>query len=153
MKFIYKPEGVEPMEFDFAPGKLRSPEAEAIEKVTGLYLPAWQEAAGEGSQRALRAFLWVMLKRKQPTLKFDQVDVAADEMELVWETDEVETVIKSVYAERAKGPLSDEQTATLETFCAIYEDLTGEAWTAPEESPEDDGEPVAVEVPKAKKAG
>lgn len=159
MKFIYRPDGTEPQEWPFEPGKLLSPESEAIEKVTGLYLPAWQEAAGEGSQRALRAFLWVMLKRKQPTLKFDQVVVSASEMELVWELDDCEPVLAELHAEQVKrGTLSDEKRATLEFFANVYEDLAGEPWTAPEIDQVEDGdaEPALVapadvegEAPKA----
>jgi hypothetical protein len=143
--FRYSPEGADPQEWDFQPGKLLSPESEAIEKVTGLYLPAWQEAAVEGSQRALRAFLWVMLKRLQPTLKFEQVVVAADEMELVFTDDEIADVLAEIHKERVKGTLNEDQSQAAETFAAMYEERHGTPWAPSESTDEVEGEDPKAE--------
>lgn len=138
MKFIYQPEGAQAQEWPFQPGKLLSPESEAIEKVTGLYLPAWQEAVAEGSQRAMRAFLWVMLKRQQSTLKFDQLQVAADEMEVVYETEDAERVMTALEADRAKRPLNEDETAAYEVYGALYEELAGKPWKSAQPADDED---------------
>jgi hypothetical protein len=76
MIITYSPEDGDVQEFEFLPAKLLSPEAEAIEAVGGA---AWDtfEQFGEkflrGSIRAYRAALWVMLKRQNPKLRFQDL--------------------------------------------------------------------------------
>lgn len=49
-------------------------EGRAVEKVTGLPIKAVGAAAVEGSLLATQAFVWVAMKRRQPTLKFSDLD-------------------------------------------------------------------------------
>lgn len=80
-KVTYQPEGVEtPKEWDFKPGRMLSPEMGAIEKHTGMLFPEWVEKFQRGSTLAIHAFLYVMLKRENPTLKFDDVVFCLDEV-------------------------------------------------------------------------
>lgn len=88
MKLTYKPEGAEPKVWIFKPGKLLSAEAEAIEDVTGMSYMAAGEALDTGRMKALRAFVWIFLKRDTPTLRFDQVEICLDDLELDMDDDE-----------------------------------------------------------------
>lgn len=73
-KFVYAPEGADPMKWEFDPMRLLSPEAMAIEKLTGMSFGIeWQEACVSGNMTAVHALLYVFLKRQNPTLKPDQV--------------------------------------------------------------------------------
>lgn len=80
-------------EFQFNPGKLTSPEAEAIEDVGGDRwdtFDRWGELFMSNNRKALRAALWIMLKRENPALKFNSVVVTADA--ITWDFDQDEQV-------------------------------------------------------------
>lgn len=65
---------VEPEEvIDFDPGKLLNVEAIAIERKTGLTLMAVLAGMATGSMTAITAAVWVMRKRANPKLMFEQV--------------------------------------------------------------------------------
>lgn len=83
MDFIYTPEGATPKRWEWAPGKMPSPEAEEIEKRTGQLHSAAAQACAAGSIRATHAFLFVLLRRGNPALEYDQVVFTADEIS--WE--------------------------------------------------------------------
>jgi hypothetical protein len=72
-KFIYKPEGADPLSWDFDPDKMKSSELIAIEEATGWTAAEWGDAAERGSVKAVNALLWVMLRRDRPGLDLDQV--------------------------------------------------------------------------------
>lgn len=80
MEIVYAPEGVEPRTWQFTPRKLMSAEAEAIEIVGG---DLWEDfdtfgrLFNKGNRRALRAALWVLLRREDPGLRFDSLSVGA----------------------------------------------------------------------------
>jgi hypothetical protein len=85
MKLIWTPEDGEPREWLFQPRKLLSPEAEAIEDVGGATwdnFPAFTEKLAHSNMKALRAALWVMRKRTEPRLRFDQVVIRVGEVDL-----------------------------------------------------------------------
>jgi hypothetical protein len=88
VKFIYKPEGAKPREWPFDPAKLMSPEIEAIERHTGFTFQGWAEAIGNGSFIAIHGLLYVMLKREAPTLRWDDVQFSASEIDMVMEAAE-----------------------------------------------------------------
>lgn len=88
MQFVYKPEGAEPKRWDFDPVKVMSPEAEAIERHTGMTFKHWLSALGEGSMTAVHGLLYVMLKRSDPTLQWDAVQFCLAEIEFEVEDDE-----------------------------------------------------------------
>lgn len=82
-KFIYKPEGAEPLSWTFDPEKMKSSEIMAIEKLTGLTYAEWADAAERGSITAVHALLFVLLRRDRPQLDASQVpDFELDEIEM-----------------------------------------------------------------------
>lgn len=91
MQFVYTPEGGERLSWPFDPMKLTSPEAMAIEKLTGMaFGTEWIESVQKGSISAIHALLFVMLKRQRPQLKPDQVVFAFEEVGLEADEDELE---------------------------------------------------------------
>lgn len=53
-----------------------------IEKVTGTTYTKWEAAIGEGSMTALKAGLWIAVRRKQPDLKFSEFDFSWGDFEV-----------------------------------------------------------------------
>lgn len=88
MIFTYKPEGAPERKWEVKTGRLLSPEMEAIEKVTGQFYPTWNASLLDGSASAARALLWVLLKRENPVLKYDEVLFSYDEFDLEYDLDE-----------------------------------------------------------------
>lgn len=83
MYLVYKPEGSEePKRWRYQPKKLMSPERELIEKLTSRNFTEFTVDVQKGNSRCRRALLFIYLKRDHPTLKFDDVDFAWDELTL-----------------------------------------------------------------------
>ena len=55
-------------------------EAERIEAVTGM---TYSEAMASRSVKALRAVAFIALRRENPALRYDDVDFALDDFELI----------------------------------------------------------------------
>lgn len=84
MLFKYKPADGDSQEWVIDFGKMRSMEAEAIERQTGMaFRTSFLQSLERGSMLATRALLWTMLRRVHPTLKFPDVDFAVEEVEIV----------------------------------------------------------------------
>ncbi|CAM5534932.1 hypothetical protein [Streptomyces canus] len=83
MFLVYTPEGTEePKRWKYQPKKLMSPERELLEKLTGKNFTEFTVDVQKGNSRCRRALLFIYLKREHPTLKFDDVDFAWDELTL-----------------------------------------------------------------------
>lgn len=136
MQFTYTPEGSEdePQVWDFEPGKLLNPEAEAIEKHTGMTFGEWQQKVLNGSVTALHGLLYVLLKREIPTLRYDQVKFRVDEVTFEFTDEEKRAIIKALDEARADGPLDDQQLA-------LYDQLAEDLPPEPEPDPADEPEP------------
>lgn len=132
----YAPEGAEPRQWTFAPDRLMSSEAEAVEKVTAMTYDEFCMALIKGSRIARRALLWVLLKRTEPTLRHVQVDPQVGAIELEFEAHELRKMRDSI---EANADLTDDERAAflkqldLEILAQI-EDGEAEAPKAPESS-------------------
>lgn len=94
MYLIYQPEGSEePQRWTYNPRRLMSAEREAIERRTGMVFADFTKAVIQGSSVARRALLWVMLKRDHPTMRYDDVDFAWDELKLEYSKQEYADMI------------------------------------------------------------
>lgn len=113
MRITYTPEGAEPQVFEFKPGKLMSPEAEAIERHTGMTYKGFTDALGETSMLATHALLWVFLKRKDPTLKYDAVQFCMDEIDFGLDDDEATEAITELHRRQGDRPLTDDEAVAL----------------------------------------
>ena len=111
-KFVYKPEGVEPESWDFDPAKLMNPEAEAIERHTGMTYGEWLEALGKSSMLALHGLRYVFLKRKRPTLKWDDVQFSISEVDMEMSDEEAAEALSGLEVRMANGEsLTAEESA------------------------------------------
>lgn len=113
MRFSYTPEGADKRTWDFKPGKLMSVEAEVIERLTGLTYKQFTESLGETSITATHALLYVLLKRSDPTLKYDQVQFCIDEIEFDLDDDETAAAITELERRKADRPLTEEEAEAL----------------------------------------
>jgi hypothetical protein len=83
MYLVYQPEGSdEPKRWKYQPKKLMSPERETLERLTGKNFTEFSQDVLKGNSRCRRALLFIYQKREHPTLKFDDVDFAWDELTL-----------------------------------------------------------------------
>lgn len=79
--FVYTPDGAEPRKWLHDPTKLLSPEAEEIERLTGMPFGMFMAQMPMGSMLCLRAYLYVLLKRETPGLKFESVQITFNEID------------------------------------------------------------------------
>lgn len=106
MILTYTPAEGDKREWSFRPGKLPHYEAEAIEKKTGWTLAEFAQALPKGSVLAARAAVWVLLKREDPPLRFDQVAITSDEVSILFEAPEVQQILDSL--DQAGAELDDD---------------------------------------------
>lgn len=135
MYLIYSPEGQdEPTRWKYNPRKIMSAEREWIERRTDRNWSEFTKDVIQGSSLCRRALLFVYLKREHPTVKWDDVDFAWDELKLEYSKAEL-IELRSTVAESVSG---DEGAAVLEKLDAEIVDAF--------EDPEDEGKarlPVA----------
>lgn len=83
MYLVYKPEGAdEPKRWKYNPKKLMSAEREMLERRTGKNFSEFTVDVQKGNSLCRRALLFMYLKREHPTIKYDDVDFAWDELTL-----------------------------------------------------------------------
>src|SRR5262245_40542619 len=101
MKLTYKPDGQAEQVWQFNLGKLRTHEAEAIEKRTGLpFGSEFKMQLLKGATGARRALLWTFLRREHHTIRFEDVDFADDELTLEMDRDEWQAAYDAVVKDR-----------------------------------------------------
>lgn len=61
--------------------KILNTEAMAIERVTGWEMQEFLAKLEKQSVMAMTAYIWVMAKRKDPTIRFDDVEFSFDALE------------------------------------------------------------------------
>jgi len=118
MYLKYEPEGSdEPKRWKYQPKKLMSAEREMLERYTGKNFTEFSTDVLKGNSKCRRALLYLYLKREHPTLKFDDVDFAWDELSLEHSKGELllmrENVRESVPADQLAAVLEklDEEIA------------------------------------------
>lgn len=101
---IYDPHDGERVEYPFDPFRLRSADAEDIEELGPWNSYAeWGQKLLVGHRRAARALFWVMQRKTNPDLEFEDVSVLVDELRLHFPDDEPA-------AEPGKDELGDSNT-------------------------------------------
>jgi hypothetical protein len=114
MQFVYKPEGADPLRWEFDPNRLMSPEVEVIERHTGLTFGEWADAVGRGSFTAIHGLLYVLLKRKHPTLKWDEVAFCMADIDFEMSVEEQRAAVAELEAKAASGsPLTEAEADVL----------------------------------------
>jgi hypothetical protein len=128
MIVVYKPEGATPREWKFEPTRLMSPEVESLERLTGMTFGNWMTAVTDGSFTAIHGLLYVMLKRSNPTLKWDEVQFCLDDIDFKWEAEEAKAMFKALADKAGTEPLNEEEVI-------IYDRLQAEGFGEEEEAP------------------
>jgi hypothetical protein len=129
MYLIHQPEGSEePTRYKYNPRKLMSAEREMLERKTGKDFTDFTTSVLSGNSLCRRALLYMFQKRDHPTVKWDDVDFAWDELRLEYSRQELLTMREQI-AENTSG---DERAARLasideEIEKAIDEDDEGKA--------------------------
>lgn len=103
MKLIFTDNDGAQHEWPLDISKLLVTELEAIERVTQLGYLQFAEALDKFSVGAYRALIWVLLKRKSPTLKYSAFDFSISQLQLEPDEDELEA---------AKAALSEGEDAS-----------------------------------------
>lgn len=114
IKVTYRPEGVEPKVWRVDPSRdIKASEYIAMQKVSGL---RGMEDLSEGLARAdvlaIKALLWLLLKREMSTLSWDLLDFTLDEVDLDSDMEPGE-VLRRLEALEAQGTLSEAGEAAL----------------------------------------
>lgn len=114
IKVTYKPEGVEPKVWRVDPSRdIKASEYIAMQKISGL---RGMEDLSEGLARAdvlaIKALLWLLLKREMSTLSWDLLDFTLDEVDLDSDMEPGE-VLRRLEALEAQGTLSEAGEAAL----------------------------------------
>lgn len=127
MKLVYTPEGTDPdkaQKWPWEPAKLLVPEVIVIERETGLTYEEWVDQMQRNSATAVRAFLWVMLRREQPQLRIGQVIFTMSEISIEADDDETRLMIAQLEERLRDEPLTEQQHANVEgTIAALRADL------------------------------
>jgi hypothetical protein len=63
--------------------KTMNVEAMAMERHTGVSFELLAGSLPAGSRTALTAFIWILRKREEPTLKFDDVSYAEEDLDII----------------------------------------------------------------------
>jgi hypothetical protein len=120
--FVYQPEGAEPREWDWAPYKMQSPDAELIEQLSDMLFSEWIDAVTAGSMRARHALLFVLLRKEQPGLKYDELQFSYGETS--WRLSDAELIASIMKIRRL--PV-DEWTANDQLVIASYSERLTQA--------------------------
>jgi hypothetical protein len=120
---VYKPEGSEePKRWKYQPKKLMSPERELLEKLTSKNFTEFTVDVQKGNSRCRRALLFIYLKREHPTLKFDDVDFAWDELTLEHSKGELQLMREQLPDSVAPEQLDAVRGKLDEEIAAAYDD-------------------------------
>ena len=68
--------------YEYQHGKLLNVEFGAMERMTGLVGGELEQALNKGGINALTALVWVLRKRQEPMLRFEQVVFNVDEIKI-----------------------------------------------------------------------
>jgi hypothetical protein len=107
----YRPDDGPAVEFDFRPGDLESPDAEALEDVGGSAWTTFEEFEAmffRGHQRARRALLWMFLRRTKPSLKFADLRYRLEQIDVDYSDGERARILEVMLAD----PNLDDETRT-----------------------------------------
>lgn len=137
MILTYTAEGAGPREWQFKPKRLLNAEAEEIERRTSMTFEEWAGALQKGSMLAFHALLFVLLKREQPRLAWDQVKFCGEDVDLAYELDE-----KIEVRDQLKAGLADMEPEQAEQARAVIAEFDREIAeeqepASPEEKPGD----------------
>ncbi|MEU8209786.1 hypothetical protein AB0B85_11365 [Micromonospora sp. NPDC049044] len=112
MIVTYTPDGDQAQQWEFSPGRIKSSEAEILQKRYGGTWDEFKVGVLKGDMRARRVMLFHCLRREHHTLRFeDMPDFFDEELELEFTKAELEGMRAQVA--QASGLNADERESTL----------------------------------------
>lgn len=84
-RITYSPENQEPQSWEFDPDTIDNLDAEVLEIVGGDFWDSygrWFELLGRGNIRAIRALLWILQRRTNPDLDFNEIRFSVNQVSL-----------------------------------------------------------------------
>ncbi|WP_433537598.1 hypothetical protein ACQPZK_07585 [Micromonospora sp. CA-249363] len=125
MIVTYTPEGEEAQTWEFSPGRIRSSEAEILQKRFGGPWDQFAIGVQSGDVRARRVMLWHCLRRDHHTLRFeDMPEFMMDELKVEFTKEEFGRML--VDADKT-GKLTAEERETIEMAMALAPEGLGKA--------------------------
>ena len=119
MKFVYAPDGVDPMSWEFDPNKMINAECIEIERRTGWDFAEWLERFKRANMAAVTAYLYVMLKRETPGIKYESIQFTMSDFNFEPTDEELAEARHNLEAKKAGEGLTDlEETALTELIAA-----------------------------------
>lgn len=91
MKFVYKPSGTPKAKWkrwEWATAKMVNRDAELLEDLTDWTFIEWQSKFQKGSVKAVRAYLFMQLKKDTPGLEYDDIVFTDEEWDFELTKDE-----------------------------------------------------------------
>ena len=85
IRVVLAPKDSEPQTWEFDPDDADNIEAEQLESVGGEVWDSygqWLELMGRYNARAIRAMLWILMRRTDPNMDFDLVRFRTSELDL-----------------------------------------------------------------------
>jgi hypothetical protein len=113
VKLVYTPDGGEAQTWVYRPNKIRSTDAELIENRVNMPWGDFNQALARGSILCRRALLWHFLRQTHPTIRFEDVDFALDELKLEFDRDEWATIREQVATTKLPSGTPEELRETM----------------------------------------
>jgi hypothetical protein len=100
VRFVYRPEGADERSWDLDFETMKASEWISIEQKAGFTAGQFGDAIKTGSMLAIKALLWVLMKRSMSTLAWDSLDFSMAEIDIIEDDDaDVVTEAESVLAD------------------------------------------------------
>ncbi|GGY81105.1 hypothetical protein CP967_08665 [Streptomyces nitrosporeus] len=96
MIISYTPAGGDPERYDAR--TLRTSEASIVARTIDKTWPQVREGLAEDDLDAMRAVVWVLRKRQDPTLRYGDFDPGVDELTTLYDKDEIEDWVDAGFA-------------------------------------------------------
>jgi hypothetical protein len=93
--------------YEYRSGKMLNVEVGAMERVTGLVGTDLMNALDKGGQNAFQALIWVLRKRQEPTLRFEQVVFNMEDLSVETVNDDDSPLVDDEKAEVGVDPSSN----------------------------------------------
>lgn len=94
---------VDGQSYDLDIGALRNDECIALERACDLTLSEWSDRLKRGSMLATTAAIWLIRRRSEPGLKFDDVVFDLGDFDLKLSDDEKRTALASLKGEQREA--------------------------------------------------
>ena len=121
MWVTYRPDDQDEQEWWLDLDDMGDAEAEIIESRSGWDWDEWKVHLLKGSTRARRALLWTLLKRRHPSLRYDDVHSSRKSFEIEFDAQELGKMIAGFEEQATRRALSDEEQAGLDAFRVALE--------------------------------